>query len=156
MADVVAYFCANYPHKAELSNARLTKMVYLSDWRSAIRRGRQITDIRWKFNHFGPYVDDVLEAARKDKKRFVVADTINMYGNPKQLIQLRESAEVVELSKEDREILDHVIEETRPLYWNDFIKLVYSTYPVLTQERYEELDLVALAKEYAETEELFA
>ena len=32
LVDVVGYLCEHYPHKAELSKARLTKMVYLADW----------------------------------------------------------------------------------------------------------------------------
>jgi hypothetical protein len=47
-------------------------------------------------------------------------------------------------------VLDFVIEQTAPLYWNDFIKLVYSTYPVVTQPRFLPLDLVKLALEYRE------
>jgi hypothetical protein len=50
LRDVVAYLCHEYPHKGELSKARLTKMVYLADWRSAIERGSQVTDIEWVFN----------------------------------------------------------------------------------------------------------
>jgi len=34
------------------------------------------------------------------------------------------------------------------LEWQDLLRLVYSTYPILSSERYSELDLVALAKEY--------
>jgi hypothetical protein len=36
LKDIIAYYCKQYPHKAELSKARLTKMVYLADWKSAI------------------------------------------------------------------------------------------------------------------------
>ena len=31
LRDIVAYVCKNYPYKDELSNARVTKMVYLAD-----------------------------------------------------------------------------------------------------------------------------
>ncbi len=37
-----------------------------------------------------------------------------------------------------------------PLNRNEFIKLVDSTYPIVTQERYSKLDLVKLADEYKE------
>jgi hypothetical protein len=36
--------------------------------------------------------------------------------------------------------------------WNDFIRLVYSTYPIMSQERGTELDLAALAEEYRSEE----
>ncbi len=48
LKDVMAYIIANYPFKGELSNARLTKMVYLTDWKNALLSGRQVTDISWR------------------------------------------------------------------------------------------------------------
>ncbi len=47
LKDIIAYYCDRYPHKEELSKARLTKMVYLADWKSAIVHGKQISDIKW-------------------------------------------------------------------------------------------------------------
>lgn len=67
LRDVVAYVCRNYPYKDELSNARVTKkVVYLAGWRSAITRGRQLTDLEWEFSHYGPYVSDVIRVAEAD------------------------------------------------------------------------------------------
>jgi hypothetical protein len=147
LRDVVAYLCEQYPHKNELSKARLTKMVYLADWKSAIERGCQITDILWVFNHYGPYVDDVVDSIRDDPA-FEVVRTANVYGDQKELIRLREQVKYPTLTDEDRKILDFVVERTAPKYWNDFIRLVYSTYPVMTQARHSALDLVGLAKRY--------
>lgn len=45
LIDIILYILKNYPHKNELSNARLTKMIYLIDWRSAFDNGKQITNI---------------------------------------------------------------------------------------------------------------
>lgn len=148
LSDSIVYFCENYPHKAELSKARLTKMVYLADWRSSIVRNRQLTDLTWVFNHYGPYLDDVVDTAR-DTPGVVVRSTENMYGSPKVVVE-RDTRPMptLSLSEEEEEILDEVIEQTKALYWNDFIKLVYSTYPIVTQARYEDLDLPALATAY--------
>src|SRR4051794_38716589 len=82
LRDAMAYICRNYPHKDELSNARVTKMVYLADWRSAITRGKQLTDTEWKFDHYGPFVYDILDIAR-DGPAFKVISTQNPYGAPK-------------------------------------------------------------------------
>ena len=43
--DIVAYICCKYPYSSELSNARLTKLVYLADWMSAVANDEQVTDI---------------------------------------------------------------------------------------------------------------
>src|SRR5439155_24236120 len=129
LRDVVLYLCKQYPHKHDLSKARLTKMVYLADWRSAIRRGRQITDIVWQFNHYGPYVDDVVRIARDDPAFEVVQDT-NYYGGPKELIRVRDGTPSPSLDEDEREILDFVIGGTASKSWSDFMRLVYSTYPI--------------------------
>lgn len=148
--DIVAYFCQHYPHKRELSKARVTKMVYLADWKSAIDYGRQLTNINWVFNHYGPYVEDVVNVAQSDPA-FAITPQRNAYGNFKEVISLQ-AVYVPVLTKEERDVLEHVINTTAQKYWNDFIELVYSTYPIMTQERHAQLNLVALAKEYKSTQ----
>lgn len=150
--DLMLYFCKHYPHKDELSKARLTKMVYLADWRSAITSRRQLTDLTWTFNHYGPYLDDVVQEAQRSGD-FKVRTTTNLYGSLKEVIEASPNAAEPALSGEERAILDHVIAETNRLYFNDFIKLVYSTYPIVTQPRYQELDLVELAGEYEQLQD---
>lgn len=146
IADIAEYFCANYPHQAELSKARLTKLVYLADWEFAKSNGRQITDIQWYFHNFGPYVDDVVDEVKADK-RFKMIDSVNFYGDKKTTIALSSSSKKSELNDAIKEILDRVISDTRSMYWNDFIKHVYATRPVAKAVRYTYLDLEAAASE---------
>jgi hypothetical protein len=150
LRDVVLYFCINYPYPSELSKARLTKMIYLADWRSAITRGRQITNIQWRYNHHGPYVRDVEQLARNDVA-FNIVKTYNAFGSEKEVISATDGAKIGRLLDEERRVLDHVIEITAPMYWDEFVQLVYSTWPILTQPRYENLDLLELARQYKET-----
>ncbi len=147
LRDVVAYICKHYPHQDQLSNARVTKMVYLADWRSAITRSEQITGIRWTFNHYGPFVYDVIDMAKEDPD-FEVISTQNMYGSSKDLIRIRSDVEYPSLEEADKDILDFVIDKSADKNYSEFMRLVYSTYPVATQERYSELDLVEQAEEY--------
>ena len=58
----------------------------------------------------------------------------------------------VAVTDEDKRILDSIIESTKRQNWSEFIRLVYSTYPVMTQDRFSRLDLVALARRYADEE----
>lgn len=145
MRNIVAYICAKYPHKNELSKARLTKLVYLSDWRSALVSGETVTSINWKFNHYGPYVDDVMDVVRSDKS-FTVRGEVNMFGSPKETIYYNGSEP--EVDGDDKKIIDFVISKTKNLTWDGFIKLVYSTYPVLVSEKQTYLDLSAIAARY--------
>src|SRR5918994_1580631 len=151
LRDVVAYLCHAYPHKGDLSKARLTKMVYLADWRSAIIRGHQITEIEWIYNYYGPYVEAVIDAIRDDPA-FSVIQTANMFGDQKEIVQLNTETSWPSLTEEDIKILDFVIEETAPLYWNEFIQLVYSTYPIVSRPRFTPLELAALASEYKDSQ----
>jgi predicted nucleic acid-binding OB-fold protein len=71
-----------------------------------------------------------------------------MYGEPKDLMRIADDVDYPSLGEEERELLDFVIEKSAQKNWDEFIRLVYSTYPIATQERFSELDLVELAREY--------
>lgn len=148
--DVMAYLIKNYPDSMahELSNARLTKMVYLADWHQALNEGRQISNIEWYFDNFGPFVKDVEDTAAEYDDLFVVDLGSNMYGQAKKTFALRDEDYEPELDDAERRSLDHIIEVTRKLFWAPFIKLVYSTHPIASSQRYTYLDLVAKAREY--------
>ena len=147
LQNIIAYFCINYPHKSELSKARLTKLVYLADWYSALADEKNLTRIQWVFNHYGPYVDDVVDNANRSEG-FRITQEQTMYGSDKFVIGFDGELDDDDLSKRDKKILDLVIAKTKSLYFNDFIDFVYSTYPVKSKNRYSSLDLVKLAKEY--------
>ncbi|WP_257293431.1 Panacea domain-containing protein [Endozoicomonas sp. YOMI1] len=150
LQQIIAYLCVNYPHKSELSKARLTKMVYLSDWFSALLDGRQLTNIDWLFNHYGPYVDDVIGAAHNGSGFMVINET-TMYGSHKNVISFQGDVSNIQLTDREKVILDAVIDKTKNLCFNDFIDYVYSTYPVKKQERYSNLNLVSLAQQFRES-----
>lgn len=145
--DVTAYICARYPHKDELSKARVTKLVYLADWKSAQKNKKQLTKIEWYFHNYGPYVEAVVDSALKDP-RFNIVSTSTMYGDSKTLFKIKSNADFERgLSEEERKIIDDVISDTKNLYWDSFIKHVYDTYPIRVTDRHKILNLVALAKQ---------
>lgn len=152
LSDVMLYLLQQAGGHRGLPNGRLTKLVYLSDWLSSVQHGRQITAIQWYFDHFGPYVFDVVDTARGEPDRFAVRQSPNPYGSPSTIIAtssrtLRPTA----LTSGDRKTLDHVIETTAGLNWSEFVRLVYSTYPVLASAKYTVLDLPELAKRYRDS-----
>ncbi len=155
LKDVMAYLISNYPKsiRYELSNARLTKMVYLADWHRALNSGEQITDIEWYFDNYGPFVHDIEREAATNTKIFSINLGNNMHGQPKKAISLKREGYEPILSEKERRSLDHIIEITQKLYWDDFIKLVYSTHPVASSERYSFLNLVDKAEEYKKLKE---
>ena len=153
LKHLIRYIVDNYPYKAELSNARLTKLVYLADWYGVLIKGRQLTEIEWQFNHYGPYVDDVINEVKEDPY-MRITKTKTAYGNEKQLIEMKMSVLSnffkSELDEDTKVILNKVIEDTKLLYWQDFISYIYETYPIINSERYDILDLESLGKECKE------
>jgi len=149
-AEVMAYILTTYPKNIldEMSNARLTKMVYLSDWRASLKRGKRITEISWYFDNYGPFVNDIEKTAKANKDRFKIDYCTNMHGQPKKVFRLKKNSESVNLSSKEKEDIDFVISKTKSLYWREFIKLVYSTFPIASSEKYSNIDLIAKAEEY--------
>ena len=144
LEEIIIYICDNYPLPNELSQARLTKMIYLADWRSALIYNKQLTDINWLFNHFGPYVNDISQQAI-ESNFLNIKKTTNVYGKTKFIISNTDCCSYEYINEEEKDILDFIIDKTKGLYWSEFIELVYSTYPIATQNRYEYLNLVELA-----------
>lgn len=147
IVNLVRYILKVYPHAKELSKARLNKIIYLIDWKSALEHEKQLTQIDWKFNHYGPYVNIIEETILSDD-RFNIKSTTNIYGNEKNIIEIIQDKDFSEPTEKEQEIIDFVIEKTRKFYWDKFINLVYSTYPIISQEKGSQLNLVELAKEY--------
>lgn len=147
IVNLVRYILKVYPHAKELSKARLNKIIYLIDWKSALEHEKQLTEIDWKFNHYGPYVNIIEETILSDD-RFNIKSTTNIYGNEKNIIEIIQDKDFNQPTEKEQEIIDFVIEKTRKFYWDKFINLVYSTYPIISQEKGSQLNLVELAKEY--------
>lgn len=147
LQSIIAYFCLNYPYPNELSNSRLTKLIYLADWLSSLADRRQLTAINWLFNHYGPYVDDIKNTVIFSDN-FLLQNDQNMYGSSKNMIKFLGNPNEIFLTDRDISILNLVIEKTKGKYYNEFVDYIYSTYPVQSQNRYSNLDLVDLAEEY--------
>jgi len=105
------------------------------------------TNIKWYFNHYGPYVSDIIDTIRNDAD-FTITSQVNIYGEIKELIKLNEIYSSPVISSDAQSVLDFVIKKTSSLSWEDFIQLVYSTYPIVTQPKYSNLNLEKLAVEY--------
>lgn len=67
LRNVLLYIVKNYPYGDDLTKTRITKLVYLIDWEYTKKYGKQMTEISWYFDHYGPYVSDVLDEADEDK-----------------------------------------------------------------------------------------
>lgn len=143
LRDIIRYIVKNYPYPDDLTKTRITKLVYLVDWENVRVSGDQITEINWYFDHYGPYVSSVLDEAEKDEN-ICIEESISNFGTVKYIVKSRGDKEQLvynNLSESDKEIINYVIEQTKELYWNQFIKFVYATEPIRRGEQYNFLNL---------------
>lgn len=52
LKDIIIYFCKHYPYPQELTIRKMERLIYLADWKSVLKCGKQITDIQWKRGHY--------------------------------------------------------------------------------------------------------
>ena len=143
----IKYICSSYPKKDDLSKARLNKILYLADWKSAVDSGKTISDVNWIYNHYGPYVKEIKDALSQNSD-FDIKATHNYYGQNKEIITLKNNSQIEDIEENNKKIIDEIINKTSDMRFNEFIDLVYSTYPVLTQPQGSHLKLKNLAKTY--------
>ena len=147
LKDVLSYIVKNYPYSDDLTKTRTTKLVYLVDWEYTKQYGHQLTSIEWFFDHYGPYVSDVLDEADKDR-RISIKKTKSNFGTVKYMVmpKFTKNDIVYSLTADEIEVIDDVIEKTKLLSWNQFIRYVYDTSPIKNSEKYEKLDLLKYVK----------
>ena len=146
--DLAVYFTKS-ARDFELSNARLTKMIYLTDWRSVLVSEAQVTDIVWHFDTYGPFVWDVHNCLNSEPELFET-DIRDAVENRilRRMVKLKNTGSVAHLSDEVIRVAKHVVDSTLKLSWTEFVRLIYSTYPVSKSKRFTDLDLTMLGIEY--------
>jgi len=140
----VEYIKGHYPQPDQLTEDRLFAVLYLIDWKSAIERKQPLTDLLWQ-------IERVPEPTSDQKK--VVISAIQQPGYELQVDASTGHSRVIgqtidNLSTEDTQVIDFVIQSASQKSWPDLLRLVYSTFPVMTQPKHAPLDLVALADKY--------
>lgn len=151
LLNLIIYIFSKYPNISELSKPRLVKLIYLIDWKHTIDNDKQATCIKWYFNHYGPYVDDVINLIKQNPSMFKVGTSINIYGGGiTDKIEMKFDGNVT-LDQNIIKSADFIIENTSKMNWSEFINLVYSTYPIKNNSRYKDLNLVEEARKFKES-----
>lgn len=147
LEKLVRYILLNYPEINELSKPRLVKLIYLIDWKYTIENSKQYTNIKWYFNHYGPYVNDVIDLMKSHSDVFEVISYNNSYEGVTDKFTLKDKSKI-ELENNIKTITDKFIDYTYKQTWSDFINLIYSSYPIKNTWKYNELNLEILAIEF--------
>ena len=79
---------------------------------------------------------------------FRVINTFTQFNTEKSIIYYIGREDNITISNDEVSILNFVIEKTKNFYFDEFIDYVYSTYPISSNERYSELNLVQLAEQF--------
>ena len=147
LLDLIIYIFKYYPYPFELSKPRLVKLIYLIDLKHSIESGSQISEIKWFYNHYGPYVEEVIDLIKQRRDLFNVESKTNSMGGSSDRIKLNKDAEV-DLTDEYKNTANFIIDKTANMNWSDFISLVYSTYPIKNNSKYSYLNLELEAEKF--------
>ncbi|MEL7351779.1 MAG: hypothetical protein AAF171_19465 [Cyanobacteria bacterium P01_A01_bin.116] len=125
-----------------ISPNKLIRILYLADWRSSINTGHPITNVNWKIVDSEPQLD------KGSIERIV--DFIERNGRTINLGISETYRKVFSegLSMGDKSILDFVLNLSASQSEDALAHLVYSTYPSITQNSDDAIDLPKLAKQY--------
>lgn len=142
LREIIRYILINSSQPNKLTKTKVTKLVYLVDLQYINDSKRQVTDIKWYFDHYGPYVSDVYLEAKGDP-RIEIIKTVNVYGNPKEILKFKKSKKVYQskLSEKEKIIISSILSKTDNMNWREFIEYIYNTEPIKTNPRYTSLDL---------------
>lgn len=138
---------SRYRPPDDLTLSRLIQIIYLADWRASIDRSRQITDIEWQMVNGEPKMDD---SSLDQMIKFVEANSKGeTLGS---LVQnfYEEKFGKTKLTEVEKNILNIVIKKALDKSGEEFTQLVHSTFPSLTLDENDRVDLPDLAKIYVE------
>jgi hypothetical protein len=119
------------------ATVRAIFLLYLTDWKGALELGRQISDSDWRKVSWGPFSARALAAVSRlrNERHFLGAS----HG----------TTDETDISHLQAEIIDDIAQKwrTRPL--DEIIRIVSSTFPMVTAPENQSLDLAGLAQIYS-------
>lgn len=144
LKDIIYYILLKH---WKLPNARLTKLVFLSDWKSSLDKWIQISNIQWYFDFYWPFVKDIENEIWLNLDIFKIEEEYNWNWNKKKIFSIKPWY-IPKLNEDQKKIINFVIEITKKLDFNNFIKFIYSIYPIYKSRKFTYLNLIELANEY--------
>jgi hypothetical protein len=138
-AETLAYIVSKATGNVPLTLLRVTTLLYLTDWRSALTLNRQITTIGW----IQPFVVKLPEVGKLLTEMGVSVSDQLVTGVPEPYLSAK-------LSHDAQGCIDFVLNVEMQKGWTEVFRLAYSTYPMFSQPAHAPLDLVALAQMYVQ------
>jgi uncharacterized phage-associated protein len=135
-----------------MTRTKVAKLLYLADVELNRARGRQATEVRWKWHHHGPFDDSLfrIEEHLRWAKLIEMDKTQNYYGTPEVRLELAADPTSVTSSLEEKDpmavrVIADVVTRLGHLAASALKDLTYRTEPMRkaqgTNARGQELDL---------------
>ena len=133
-----------------LSNSRLTMLIYLCDWKSCLVTNKPLTELNWHYENNGPFSWEVIKAVIYSRKHFEISKSLGSFISFNTTVKLIVYNEEIQnsLSSYSNNIIDFVIKQTNALDNEQFTNLILSTYPVMSSQKFTDLNLKRLSVEY--------
>ena len=149
ITEIVIYYIVKIVSGMEhLSVPRCIKVIYLIDWYSAFMYQRY-SGRSWFHCMCGPKENSIANLLCSPSKYFEIRKVDNHFGGVKDVIFCKEDCEVPSITQSETDIISSIASIVRGMPWNEFMRLVSSTYPMLKSLPGEYIDLKTMAAEYA-------
>ena len=113
--DIIQYIVKNHPDPCSLSSARVSAILYLIDWKSAMETGRQLTNLHWQTTPSGIKPQGGLSAPFSSKEYKALPSC--------------------KFSSAEKDIMNHAIDSSARKGITELISLANTTYPAFLQNR---------------------
>lgn len=143
----VAYAIVNgITDNHQASVARMLKLMYLFDWSRVLNFGGAEPKYQWSCGMCGPSCEQILNTIMTDTQSFRTYYKDNRQGGEKLMVDCIDNDYSPQLSAQCAKAVSHVVRETKGNCWNDLVRLVSSTMPVVLSSINSPLDLTKAAE----------
>lgn len=140
--DLVSYLCLNSFEKT-LTEEKLTKLLFLLDWEYCQKYCKKIANLTWRLEKYGPQLEEPSLLPPSDSGIEVINGE-TLYGESKRIFHFSENRTPRKnLTAEELEVVNSVLEKTKNLHWDGIQKLVFSSLPIRSANYYGKLDILS-------------
>jgi hypothetical protein len=149
LTHLLTYIIDTYSsEKYPVSPLRLVNILYLTDWKAAISLHKTISGIQWRIIDSEPKVDDsTLKEIINSVERRGRKIGFGLLGRFQRLSTYAPS-------KIERTSIDFVLDFAKNQSDENLSLMVKSTYPTITQDESDTVDLTDLARKYGQVQSL--
>ena len=145
---IVVHVLKHWAEQGSMLESRLAKLLYVADWRSVLETDEGVTGVAWRLQDGAPYSPQLRQVIERTRYLKLIPP-ITSLGETGPRVSLEDGAPGLEVSVYERRVFGYVGRLLNEISWDEFIGLVYSTYPmVYNNGSVGQMDLLDLKKRY--------